>query len=53
MEEGHGLSPRKQPGHVTADPFGGVHVVVLHVEVRLEQLDHLVVDDIFGVVLEL
>lgn len=53
VEERHGFSPRKQTGDVTADALRSVHVVVLHLEVGLEELHHFVVDDVFGVVLEL
>jgi len=52
-EEGHGLGPAEQPGHVAADPLGRRHVVVLHGEVGLQQFHHLVVDGVLGEVEEL
>ena len=43
----HGLGPGQQPRDVAAHLLGVVQVVVLGVEVHLQQVNHLVVDQVF------
>ena len=45
-EERHGLGPAEEPGHVAAHALGRRHVVVVHRQVGLQELHHLVIDGV-------
>lgn len=51
-EDGHGSGPRQQAGHVAAHAVSGVHVVVLHIEIWLQEFHHLIVDGVLREILE-
>lgn len=51
-EGGHSLCPGGESGHIATHPLGCFDVVIGHVKVRLQQLNHFLINGVFRELLQ-